>query len=139
MSTIQFITYIPFTDLPVISSIEISLIISILATYGYKATKKKALEILKASGKSAISTISIGSVGYFLRNLIKFIPVSQFIGMTINDSIAATTIYAIGKFTIKYCEDLFTIEKCINVIKIASESYNKGVDKMKILSETFKY
>ncbi len=138
-STIPFITYIPFIDLPVISSIEISLIISILATYGYKATKKKALEILKASGKSAISTISIGSVGYLLGNLIKFIPVSQLIGMIINGSIAATTIYAIGKFTIKYCEDLFTIEKCINVIKIASESYNKGVDKMKILSETFKY
>ena len=138
-STIPFITYIPFSDLPIISSIEISLIISILATYGYKATKKKALEILKASGKSAISTISFGSVGYFLGNLIKFIPVSQFIGMAINGSIAATTIYAIGKFTIKYCEDLFTIEKCINVIKIASESYNKGVDKMKILSETFKY
>jgi hypothetical protein len=59
--------------------------------------------------------------------------------MIINGSIAATTIYAIGKFTIKYCEDLFTIEKCINVIKIASESYNKGIDKMKILSETFKY
>ena len=138
-STIPFITSIPFIDLPVISSIEISLIISILATYGYKATKKKALEILKASGKSAISTISIGSVGYLLGNLIKFIPVSQLIGMIINGSIAATTIYAIGKFTIKYCEDLFTIEKCINVIKIASESYNKGVDKMKILSETFKY
>ena len=138
-STIPFITYIPFSDLPIISSIEISLIISILATYGHKVTKKKALEILKASGKLAISTISFGSVGYFLRNLIKFIPVSQFIGMAINDSIAATTIYAIGKFTIKYCEDLFTIEKCINVIKIASESYNKGVDKMKILSETFKY
>ena len=138
-STIPFITYIPFSDLPIISSIEISLIISILATYGYKATKKKALEILKASGKSAISTISIGSVGYLLGNLIKFIPVSQLIGMIINGSIAATTIYAIGKFTIKYCEDLFTIEKCINVIKIASESYNKGIDKMKILSETFKY
>ena len=39
--TIPFITLIPFADLPILTSTEISLIIFILATYGYKANKKK--------------------------------------------------------------------------------------------------
>lgn len=58
--------------------------------------------------------------------------------MAINGAIAASSIYSIGYFTIKWCEDLFTLEKSINIIKIASQSYNNGVHEMKILSETFK-
>lgn len=137
--TIPFITLIPYTDLPIITSVELSLIITILTTYGYKATKKKALEILKASAKTAFTSTAIGGLGYCVGNLFKLIPIGQFIGMSLNGTIAASSIFSIGEFTIKWCEDLFTLEKSINVLKMASESYNNGVDKMKILSETFKY
>lgn len=47
--SIPFINVIPFYDMPVITSVELSLIITILTTFGYKANKKKALEILKVS------------------------------------------------------------------------------------------
>ena len=48
------------------------------------------------------------------------------------------SICSIGYFTIKYCEKLFTFEKSIDILKIASESYNNGIEEMKILSKTFK-
>ncbi len=66
------------------------------------------------------------------------IPLAKILGMSINGTIAASSIYSIGHFTIKYCEELFTSEKSINVLKKATESYNNGVDEMKKLSETFK-
>jgi len=136
--TIPFITLIPFADLPMLTSTEISLIIFILATYGYKANKKKAVEILKAGGKSAACSTLIGTVGYYTGNLIKILPIAQFAGMTLNGIIGSSSIYSIGKFTIKYCENLFSFENIIDMLKIASESYNNGIDEMKILSKTFK-
>ncbi len=45
--------------MPVVTGVEVGLLISILDTYGFKATKKKALEILKTSGKSAFSSTLI--------------------------------------------------------------------------------
>ena len=135
---IPFITLIPFADLAILTSTEISLIISILSTYGYKANKKKAFEILKAGGKSVAYSTFIGTVGYYTGNLIKIIPIAQLAGMALNGTIASSSICSIGYFTIKYCEQLFTFEKLIDILKIASESYNDGIDEMKILSKTFK-
>ena len=73
-----------------LTSTEISFIKSILATYGYKANKKKAFdEILKAGVNSAAYSTFIGTVVYYTGNLIKIIPIVQWEGLGLNGNIAS--------------------------------------------------
>ena len=73
-----------------LTSTEISFIKSILATYGYKANKKKAVdEIIKAGVNSAAYSTFIGTVVYYTGNLIKIIPIVQWEGLGLNGTIAS--------------------------------------------------
>ena len=131
---IGFSSFLPFSDLPFLVSLEVGLITIILSIYGIKRTTSEKKEIIKESAKSSIivsSLTSAGCAGYILGNGLKTIPLIGLIaGGLIDATVAGVTINRIGKFTIDYCEKLFKQELLIDYIKDAINSINSGVDEL---------
>lgn len=126
---IGFSSFLPFSDLPFLVSLEVGLITIILSIYGIKRTTSEKKEIIKESAKTGIIVSSLSSAGYFLGNVLKTIPlIGQIPGGLIDATVAGVTINRIGKFTIDYCEKLFKQELLIDYIKDAINSINSGVD-----------
>ena len=131
---IGFSSFLPFSDLPFLVSLEVGLITIILSIYGIKRTTSEKKEIIKESAKTGIKVSSLSSVGYagyFLGSVLKTIPlIGQITGGLIDATVAGVTINRIGEFTIDYCEKLFKQELLIDYIKDAINSINSGVDEL---------
>lgn len=128
---IGFSTFLPFSDLPFLASVEIGLITVILAIYGIKRTTSEKKEIIKESTKSGFIVSALSTGGYFLGNALKTVPIiGQIPGGIIDASVAGIAINRIGKFTIDYCEKLFEQELFIDYIRNAINSMNSGVDEL---------
>ena len=126
---IGFSTFLPFSDLPLLASIEIGLVSLILAIFRIKKTTSEKKEIIKESAKSALIVTSLSSVGYYLGNTLKTFPIiGQIPGGIIDATVAGVTINTIGKFTIDYCQKLFQQELVIDYIINAINSINLGID-----------
>lgn len=126
---IGFSTFLPFSDLPALASIEIVLVSSILTIFRIKKTTSEKKEIIKESAKSAFLVTSLSSVGYYLGNTLKTIPIiGQIPGGIIDATVAGVTINRIGKYTIDYCQKLFQQELVIDYIINAINSINLGID-----------
>ena len=131
--------FLPFSDLPILVSIEIGLITSIMAIYGIERNNAEKEKIIKESAKSGLIVTSISAVGYFLGNALKAIPIiGQIPGGLIDATVAGISINRIGKFTIDYCEKLFQQNLLIDYIKNAINSINMGIDELLNISNTFK-
>ena len=128
---VGFSSFLPFSDLPFLASLEVGLITLILTIYGIKRTTSEKKEIIKESAKSGIIVSTLSTAGYFLGNALKTIPIiGQIPGGLIDATVAGVTINRIGKFTIDYCEKLFKQELFIDYIKNAINSINSGVDEL---------
>lgn len=135
---IGFVNFLPFTDLPYLSLLEVGLITSILKIYGIKRTTSEKKEIIEESAKSGIIVTSLSTAGYILGNALKNIPViGQIPGGIIDATVAGITINRIGKYTINYCEKLFQQELFIDYIKNAINSINSGVDELLNISKIY--
>ena len=128
---VGFSSFLPFSDLPFLASLEVGLITLILTIYGIKRTTSEKKEIIKESAKSGIIVSTLSTAGYLLGNALKTIPIiGQIPGGLIDATVAGVTINRIGKFTIDYCEKLFKQELFIDYIKNAINSINSGVDEL---------
>lgn len=122
------VDFLPFTDLPVLFSIQALMIISIAASFSIKLEISKAKELLKSLAYSATSTITLGFFGYITASLLKLIPgVGTIIGGIINGSVGASTTFAIGKLAIKYFSDIFGGEQVKRFLYSRAEACNKGI------------
>ena len=128
---IGFSSFLPFSGLSFLASLEVGLITIILSIYGIKRTTSEKKEIIKESAKTGIIVSALSSAGYFLGNVLKTIPlIGQITGGLIDATVAGVTINRIGEFTIDYCEKLFKQELLIDYIKDAINSINSGVDEL---------
>ena len=135
---IGFTNFLPFSDLSILSSIELGLVTSILAIYGIKRNTSEKEKVIKESAKSGIIVTSISAVGYILGNTLKLIPIfGPISGGIIDATVAAISINRIGKFTIDYCEKLFQQKLLIDYLKNAIKSVNMGIDELLNISKEF--
>ena len=119
----------PFTDLPIIFSIQTFMIISIAITFGIKLEKKKATELVKTLAVSAGTTAIYGFFGYFLASVLKLIPgVGTVIGGIIDASVGASTTLKIGKLAVEYFSNMFGDEQVNYFLNSRAEACNKGID-----------
>ena len=119
----------PFSDLPVIFSIQTLMIISIAISFGIKLEKKKAVELLKTLAASAGTTAAFGVCGYVIASLLKLIPgVGTIIGGIINGSVGASTTFGIGKLAVEYFSKMFGDEQVTYFLNSRAEACNKGID-----------
>jgi len=126
---IGFNPFFSFSDLPLLATLEVGLITTILAIYGIKRTTSEKKEIIKESAKSGIIVSSLSTSGYILGNVLKVIPLIGLLpGGLIDATVAGVTINRIGKYAIDYCEKLFKQELFIDYLKDAINSINSGVD-----------
>ena len=117
---IGFTSFLPFSDLLLLTSLEVGLITVILTIYGIKRTTSEKKELIKESAKSGFIVSSLTTGGYILGNALKNIPlIGQIPGGIIDASVAGITINRIGKYTIDYCEKLFEQELFFDYIKNA--------------------
>ena len=136
---VGFTHFLPFSDLPLLAGIELSLITSILGIYGIKRNTSEKKKIIKESAKSGVIVTGICSAGYFLANILKTIPfIGQIPGGLIDAVIAGISINQIGESTIHYCQKLFKQNIMINYIKNAAESINKGIDELLNIAKDFR-
>ena len=136
---VGFTHFLPFSDLPLLAGIELSLITSILGIYGIKRNTSEKKKIIKESAKSGVIVTGICSAGYFLANILKTIPfIGQIPGGLIDALIAGISINQIGEFTIDYCQKLFKQNIMINYIKNVAESINKGIDELLNIAKDFR-
>ena len=136
---VGFTHCLPFSDLPLLAGIELSLITSILGIYGIKRNTSEKKKIIKESAKSGVIVTGICSAGYFLANILKTIPfIGQIPGGLIDAVIAGISINQIGEFTIDYCQKLFKQNIMINYIKNVAESINKGIDELLNIAKDFR-
>lgn len=136
---IGFTNFLPFSDYPILTSIEIGLVASILAIYRIKRNTSEKETIIRKSTESGIIVTSIFASGYLLGNALKIIPIiGQIPGAIINATIAGLSINRIGKFTIDYCEKLFQQDLLIDYLKSAIDSVNMGIDELLNISNKFK-
>ena len=120
---------LPFSDLPVIFSIQTLMIISIAISFGIKLEKKKAVELLKTLAASAGTTAAFGVCGYIIASLLKLIPgVGTIIGGIINGSVGASTTFGIGKLAVEYFSKMFGDEQVTYFLNSRAEACNKGID-----------
>ena len=120
---------LPFSDLPVIFSIQTLMIISIAISFGIKLEKKKAVELLKTLAASAGTTAAFGVCGYIIASLLKLIPgVGTIIGGIINASVGASTTFGIGKLAVEYFSQIFGDEQVTYFLNSRAEACNKGID-----------
>ena len=119
----------PFTDIPVIYSIEILMIISIAIYFGIELDNKKAKELFKSLGASIGTTGILGVCCYFIASAIKLIPgIGTIIGGIINGSVAAAGTLAIGKLCIEYFSKIFGNIHVNNFLNSRIEAFNKGIE-----------
>ena len=119
----------PFSDLPVIFSIQTLMIISIAISFGIKLEKKKAVELVKTLAASAGTTVAFGVCGYVFASLLKLIPgVGTIIGGIINASVGASTTLGIGKLAVEYFSKMFGDEQVNYFLNSRAEACNKGID-----------
>lgn len=122
------VDFLPFTDLPVLFSIQALMIISIAASFSIKLEISEAKELLKSLAISATSTFTLGLLGYITASLLKLIPgVGTIIGGIINGSVGASTTFAIGKLAIKNFSDIFGGEQVKRFLYSRAEACNKGI------------
>ena len=135
---IGFTSFLPFSDLPLLTSLEVGLITAILTIYGIKRTTSEKKELIKESAKSGFIVSSLTTGGYILGNTLKNIPlIGQIPGGIIDATVAGITINRIGKYTIDYCEKLFEQELFVDYIKNAINSMNSGVDEFLNISKNY--
>ena len=136
---VGFTHFLPFSDLPLLAGIELSLITSILGIYGIKRNTSEKKTIIKESAKSGMLVTGICSGGYCLANILKTIPfIGQIPGGLIDAVIAGISINQIGESTIHYCQKLFKQNIMINYIKNVAESINKGIDELLNIAKDFR-
>lgn len=135
--------FIPFADLPIITGIQITMIIFISSTFVFEVNKSKAKELLKSFLASTFTgSILVGS-GYGLSQLIKiFCPgLGTVISNIINGSIGAGATLGIGKIAIKYFANLFGEKEALNFLieraKII-KCFNETINKLSEYSNIFK-
>lgn len=120
---------LPFSDLPVIFSIQTLMIISIAIIFGIKLEKQKAAELIKTLAASAGTTAAFGICGFFIASLLKIIPgVGTIIGGIINGSVASSTTFGLGKLAIEYFSEIFGDEQVNYFLNSRAEACNKGID-----------
>ena len=119
----------PYSDLPIIFGIQISMIISIAICFGVTIKKKEAGNLLKSFTVSTGTSGILGVIGFFLASTLKLIPgVGTVIGGIINGSIGASTTLTIGKLTVEYFEHLFCDKQVNDFLNSRIEACNKGIE-----------
>ena len=136
---VGLVNIFPCTDLPILLSIEFSLVATIITKYGLKRSTSEITQIIKESTKSGLKVASIAYIGYKLGNSLKLIPIiGPPLGGIIDGTVAAISINRIGEYTIDYCEKLFHQDILIDYLKNAINSINMGVDELLNISKKFK-
>ena len=136
---VGLVNVFPCTDLPILLSIEFSLVATIITKYGLKRSTSEITQIIKESTKSGLKVASIAYIGYNLGNSLKLIPIiGPPLGGIIDGAVASISINRIGEYTIDYCEKLFHQDILIDYLKNAINSINMGVDELLNISKKFK-
>ena len=131
---------IPLTDLPIITGIQITMIIFIASTFGIKINEKEGKELLKSFLASGLTETILAGGGYGLSQLIKFsFPgLGIIISNIINGSIGAVTTLGIGKIAIKYFTNLFGEKEALNFLIERAKIINETINKLNEYSNEFK-
>ena len=119
----------PFSDLPIIYGIQISLIIYIATHFGIKLEKKKAYQLFKSLATSGGTTLILGVCGFALATILKTFPgVGTIMGGIINGSVGATATLTIGKLAVEYFAKIFGEQEVNYYLNSRAEACNKGIE-----------
>jgi uncharacterized protein (DUF697 family) len=131
---------IPFADLPIITGIQITMIIFIASTFGIEINKSKASELLKSFFASSLTGSILVGAGYGLSQLIKvsFPALGIVISNIINGSIGAGATLGIGKIAIKYFTNLFGEKEALYFLIERAKIINETINKLNDYSNDFK-
>lgn len=131
---------IPFSDLPIITGIQITMIIFIASTFGIEVNQKKASELMKSFVASSLTGSILAGAGYGLSQTIKiFLPgLGTIVGNIINGSIGAGSTIAIGKIAIKYFTNLFGEKEALHFLIERAEIINETIKKLNEYYNDFK-
>lgn len=120
---------LPFSDLPIIYTIQILMIISIALSFGFKLNKKEASDLLKSLGVSVGTTVGLGVCGLLLASFLKmFFGLGTVLGGIINASVGASTTFAIGKLSVEYFTKIFGDKEVNAFLNSRAEACNKGIN-----------
>ncbi|MCD6564382.1 MAG: 50S ribosome-binding GTPase [Bacteroidales bacterium] len=114
---------IPIADLPVITGIQVSLIIGIGYISGRKMSKKSAIEFMTSMGVNVGAAFVLREIA---RSLIKLIPGA---GNAVSGTVAAASTWAIGKAAIAYFIDKKSPEETKKIFEIEKRNRRKSKDK----------
>lgn len=106
---------IPIADLPIITGLQTTMVISIALIGGKKVDKKGVSEFLGALGVNVATGFALREVA---RQLVKLIPVA---GGAVSGAVAAAGTYALSESAIAYFIDKESI-------KVVKENYKKNMD-----------
>ena len=129
---------IPFSDAPLLISIQGSMIIAIAAQFGKSLKKAEVAEILKNLSKSVGVGAVVAGAGKVIGSLIKFIPgIGTAVGGAISASTAAVGTTAIGLAAIAFFTPDFSEKDFFEFIHERAKSYNSTIDRFKEFADIF--
>ena len=131
---------IPFSDLPIITGIQITMVIFIGSTFAIEVNQNKASELVKSFTASSLTGSVLVGAGYGLSQAIKiFFPgLGTIVGNIINGSIGAGATIAIGKNAIKYFTNLFGEKEALHFLVERAEIINETIKKLNEYYNDFK-
>ena len=129
IAAVGFISF-PFSDAPILITIQCSMIIALATQLGNSLNKAEMDNIFKNLSKSVVGTTAIG-IGRIIGSIIKIILwIGTKVGGTIIGSIAAIGTIAIGLADFSY-------KKFYKYIYEKDKSYNNIIDKFKEFVDLF--
>ena len=129
---------IPFSDAPLLITIQGSMIIAIAAQFGISLKKAEVAEILKNLSKSVGVGALVAGAGKVIGSLIKIIPgIGTAVGGVISGSTAAVGTTTIGLAAISFFTPDFSDKNIYQFIYERAKSYNNTIDKFKELADKF--
>ena len=129
IAAVRFISF-PFSDAPILITIQCSMIIAIATQFGNSLNKAEMAYILKNLSKSVVGTTAV-STGRIIGSIIKIIlGIGNKAWGTISGSIAAIGTTAIGLADFSY-------KKFYKYIYEKAKSYNNIIDKFKEFVDLF--